>query len=112
MQPPSQSVEPTHKKLRFSRSAHLQRLCVNKKEVTVIRTATCCCWQASIGVEGEPKIHLVCHCNNCKKRTGSAFGISAYFADDPLPEPTLTASNERKCAWVELPKLEIIGPAG
>ena len=45
------------------------------------RTATCCCGQASILVEGDPKIHLVCHCDNCKKRTGSAFGISAYFKD-------------------------------
>ncbi len=50
-------------------------------EVTLIRIATCCCGQASIEVEGDPEIHLVCHCNNCKKRTGSAFGISAYFAN-------------------------------
>ncbi|MBI1889935.1 MAG: GFA family protein [Burkholderiales bacterium] len=24
-------------------------------------------------------MHAVCHCTNCKRRTGSAFGISAYF---------------------------------
>ena len=24
-------------------------------------------------------MHGVCHCDNCKRRTGSAFGISAYF---------------------------------
>ena len=24
-------------------------------------------------------MHGVCHCENCKRRTGSAFGISAYF---------------------------------
>jgi len=24
-------------------------------------------------------MHGVCHCRNCKRRTGSAFGISAYF---------------------------------
>ncbi len=123
----------------------------------MVRTATCCCGQTSIEVEGEPRIHAVCHCNNCKKRTGSVFGVSAYFsdtqvrnkhgetaiykintatqqerhfcrscgttlywktsslpgltgvaggcfADNPLSEPTLTASNEKKCAWVELPK--------
>ena len=45
------------------------------------RTASCCCGQVSITVEGEPALHLVCHCNNCKQRTGSAFGVSAYFAD-------------------------------
>jgi hypothetical protein len=26
-----------------------------------------------------PTTHGVCHCTNCKRRTGSAFGISAYF---------------------------------
>ena len=26
----------------------------------------------------------ICHCANCKKRTGSAFGWSAYFADDQV----------------------------
>ena len=24
-------------------------------------------------------MHGVCHCTNCKRRTGGAFGISAYF---------------------------------
>jgi len=132
------------------------------------RTATCCCGKAAIEVEGEPKIHLVCHCNNCKKRTGSGFGVSAYFADsqvkskqgeteiyeinnadtqqarhfckscgttlywkilrfpgfpgiaemtgiaggcfaeNPLPEPSISAFNEHKCAWLELPKLRMI----
>jgi len=132
------------------------------------RTARCSCGQSTIEVKGEPKIHLVCNCNDCKKRTGSAFGISAYFADSqvknrngntdtyeinndeteqqryfckscgttlywkiarfpgipgisemtgiaggcfiesPIPEPTLSASNENKCAWLDLPKLKII----
>ncbi len=45
------------------------------------RTATCCCSACSIEVEGEPALNALCHCANCKKRTGSAFGWSAYFAD-------------------------------
>ena len=28
---------------------------------------------------GEPSIYGVCHCTDCKRRTGSAFGISSYF---------------------------------
>lgn len=43
------------------------------------RTATCACGQTSITVEGDPQRHGVCHCTNCKRRTGSAFGISSYF---------------------------------
>lgn len=42
-------------------------------------TATCACGQASITVKGQPTLLGICHCNNCKRRTGSAFGISAYF---------------------------------
>jgi hypothetical protein len=45
------------------------------------RTATCCCAQCSIEVGGEPAINAVCHCRNCKRRTGSAFGWSCYFSD-------------------------------
>ena len=48
------------------------------------RTATCCCEQTTISVEGDPTLHAVCHCTNCKKRTGSAFGISAYFMDSQV----------------------------
>ena len=42
-------------------------------------TATCACGQAAITVNALPTMHGVCHCTNCKRRTGSAFGISAYF---------------------------------
>ena len=42
-------------------------------------TATCACGLASITVNALPTMHGICHCTNCKRRTGSAFGISAYF---------------------------------
>jgi hypothetical protein len=45
------------------------------------RTASCCCGAASIAVEGEPDINGVCHCTDCKRRTGSAFGWQVYFPD-------------------------------
>ena len=48
------------------------------------RTAQCACGSASITVAGEPSIYGVCHCENCKRRTGSAFGISAYFKRDDV----------------------------
>lgn len=43
------------------------------------RLAKCACGLASVKVAGEPALQSVCHCNNCKKRTGSAFGVAAYF---------------------------------
>ena len=45
------------------------------------RKAKCCCGACSIDVEGDPALNALCHCLNCKRRTGSAFGWSAYFAD-------------------------------
>ena len=45
------------------------------------RTAACCCGAASIAVEGEPDVNGVCHCADCKRRTGSAFGWQVYFPD-------------------------------
>lgn len=50
--------------------------------LNMTRTATCCCGKASLDVQGSPELHGICHCSDCKKRTGSAFGISAYFKSD------------------------------
>ncbi len=49
-------------------------------------TAHCACGQASITVNALPTMHGVCHCTNCKRRTGSAFGISAYFDREAVVE--------------------------
>jgi hypothetical protein len=46
-----------------------------------MRKAVCCCGACSITVDGEPTLNAICHCSSCKKRTGSAFGWSAYFPD-------------------------------
>lgn len=48
------------------------------------RRANCCCGRCSIEVEGEPTVNAICHCDNCKKRTGSAFGWSSYFRDTQI----------------------------
>lgn len=43
------------------------------------QTAQCACGATSITVDGDPSTYAICHCTNCKRRTGSAFGMSAYF---------------------------------
>jgi hypothetical protein len=47
----------------------------------MVRKAICCCGDSSIEVSGYPTLNGVCHCDNCKRRTGSAFGWQAYFLD-------------------------------
>jgi hypothetical protein len=43
------------------------------------RTAQCHCGALRIVVSGEPTLVAVCHCVDCQRRTGSAFGSNAYF---------------------------------
>lgn len=44
------------------------------------RTARCACGALVVAVWGEPSGGVVaCHCLDCQRRTGSAFGVGAYF---------------------------------
>ncbi|MGK6317262.1 GFA family protein [Neorhizobium sp. DT-125] len=44
------------------------------------RFASCSCGGLSVTVKAEPVKVSVCHCAACKKRTGSAFGVAAFFS--------------------------------
>ncbi len=52
----------------------------------MVRRAECRCGLCSITVEGDPFVNGICHCDDCRKRTGSAFGWSAYFPDQQILE--------------------------
>ncbi|KAA1194350.1 GFA family protein [Pseudohalioglobus sediminis] len=43
------------------------------------RTAQCSCGALQITTDGDPEITMACNCTNCQRRTGSAFGVVAYF---------------------------------
>ena len=43
------------------------------------RTASCRCGRLRATVTGEPVRLSVCHCLNCKKRSGSAFAVQARW---------------------------------
>jgi hypothetical protein len=48
------------------------------------RTATCACGQLCIVCAGEPQRVSVCHCLDCQRRTGSAFGVAAFYPRDAV----------------------------
>ena len=48
------------------------------------RTASCICGQLTATVTGDPVRGSVCHCLNCKRRSGSAFAVQARFAADQV----------------------------
>jgi hypothetical protein len=56
------------------------------------RTAQCGCGRLQVSVEGDPFLVSTCHCDFCQKRTGSAFGVEAFFPDDER----ITVSGETK----------------
>ena len=49
-----------------------------------MRTATCSCGQLSITSSGEPSLVALCHCLACQKRTGSTYGIAAFFPREAI----------------------------
>lgn len=49
-----------------------------------LREASCSCGAVRLRCAGEPLRISVCHCLECQKRTGSAFGAQARFARDKV----------------------------
>ena len=48
------------------------------------RTASCRCGQLRATTTGEPVRMSVCHCLNCKKRSGSAFATQARWPSEQV----------------------------
>jgi len=57
----------------------------------VSRTGACTCGALKVTTEGEPSLVLVCNCTLCQRRTGSVFGVSAYF-----PKNSVRVSGQAK----------------
>lgn len=49
-----------------------------------VRNASCRCGQLRATVIGEPVRVSVCHCLNCKKRSGSAFAVQARWPKEEV----------------------------
>lgn len=49
-----------------------------------MRTASCACGQLKISCDGKPALVALCHCLDCQKRTGSTYGIAAFFERDKV----------------------------
>lgn len=49
-----------------------------------IHQGGCACGAVRYETQGKPQKTAACHCRYCQLRTGSAFGLSVYFAADQL----------------------------
>ncbi len=43
------------------------------------RFAACACGQLKVTANGDPDVVTACSCLECQRRTGSPFGVGAYF---------------------------------
>ncbi|KAF5327485.1 hypothetical protein D9619_005132 [Psilocybe cf. subviscida] len=46
---------------------------------TTVRTGSCLCGSVRYEITGDPFSFRVCHCQNCRKATGSAFMTNGFF---------------------------------
>lgn len=60
--------------------------------------AQCQCGQLSVSVPGETPAIVACHCIACQRRTGSPFGVAAYYADDQVVATGISKRFERPTA--------------
>ncbi len=44
------------------------------------RVATCACGQLRVTADGDPDLVVACSCFECQRRTGSPFGLGAYYS--------------------------------
>lgn len=45
-----------------------------------VRIARCACGELQAALAGEPDFVVACHCLECQRRTGSVFGVGAYYS--------------------------------
>ena len=46
--------------------------------------ANCQCGQLAVRLPGPTPAVVACHCIDCQRRTGSPFGVMAYYPEDQL----------------------------
>lgn len=59
------------------------------------REARCSCGQLRIACRGEPALVALCHCRECQRRTGSTYGVAAFFAREQVEMSGRYADYER-----------------
>ena len=69
-----------------SRCARSDRLARFRRKVICMpdRGASCSCGQLRLTVRGDPVLVSVCHCLECQRRTGSAFGVQAFYPQEQV----------------------------
>ena len=62
-----------------------------KEDLMPTRLATCACGQLTASCSDDPTSVSLCHCLQCQRRTGTAYGIAGFFQRE-----NVTVAGERK----------------
>jgi hypothetical protein len=62
------------------------------------RIAACHCEAVEVACEGDPRKVSLCHCQQCQRRTGSAFSVAVFYTRDQVTVRGATASYVRPSA--------------
>ncbi|WP_296613430.1 GFA family protein [Sphingomonas sp.] len=60
--------------------------------------ARCHCGALEVACEGEPRKVSLCHCEQCQRRTGSAFSVAVFYAREQVAVRGATSSFMRPSA--------------
>ena len=64
--------------------------------MVVTRVATCACGSLKVRCTGDPIKVSLCHCLDCQRRTGSTYGIAAFFRREDVEPQGATRSYTRQ----------------
>ena len=62
----------------------------------ITRLATCACGLLRVRCTGDPTKVSLCHCLDCQKRTGSTYGIAAFFRREDIEPHGVTRRYTRQ----------------
>jgi quercetin dioxygenase-like cupin family protein len=74
------------------------------------RIAHCCCGSLRAETTGEPALVAACHCMECQRRTGSTFGVGAYFPKEQVPDTDTVLFRTRMAAGKTVPLHSHVDP--
>jgi len=70
--------------------------CEEKEPAMVVRHAACACGSLKVRCKGDPTKVSLCHCLDCQKRTGSTYGVAAFFRREDIESEGATRCYTRK----------------
>lgn len=75
-----------------------------------IHEGGCLCGAVRYRARNQPARTSACHCTFCQRRTGSAFGVGAYFKQEDVDDPKWL--KVERFGWFRSAHPWVIAPAG